>query len=55
MAKGPGRRLATVKEDQFYDFLLTFFQVQSIIFNKIGVDELEDLVPQTLEFLAGYF
>lgn len=42
-------------ERRFYDFILSFFRVQSILYTHISIDELDDLLFQTLQLLKEYF
>lgn len=63
MRSGPGsssKRLGAgasqQKEDLvFYDFILSFFRYQGILYTKIGIDELEDLKAYMFKLMQEYF
>lgn len=48
---GPGSR----DEKVFFNFILAFFRLQSILYSRIGVDELENLEPEVTRQMNDYF
>jgi hypothetical protein len=45
-----------VRDDKkFYDFILLFFRIQSILYTRIGIDELEDLSKNQTILIKDYF
>lgn len=43
------------EEVVFYDFILSFFRFQGILYSKIGIDELDDIKTYMFKLMQDYF
>jgi hypothetical protein len=53
---GSASSASLAREDLiFYDFILSFFRYQGILYTKIAIDELEELKSYMIKLMQEYF